>query len=370
MEVRVSAPGKLVLIGEYAVLEGAPAAVMAVNRRARVELTESPSGLWSVTAPDFAPQPAAFELENGGKLRWLDGSRSATDRFGLVERLFDELADTGVTNLGEAPPFVATLDTRAFFCASRNRLTKFGLGSSAALTVALTSALFAWPDGKGSATADGVGLQILVDLNRRAQGGFGSGIDIAASLLGGVIRYQLEADGVSVRQSSPLSLPEDLHPVCIWTGRAATTGDFLEVLRARRAGDPLGTGRALSRLGEISGAAIVALEERRSAAFLRAVDEFWDALADLGNQVGLPILSEEHRLLRRLAGECGAAYKPSGAGGGDFGLGFATDPEVVGAVSRRAKAAGFSVIDLLVEPTGLRQDDAPQGDESGAGVAL
>jgi len=367
---RVSAPGKLVLIGEYVVLEGAPAVVMAVNRRARVELTESPSGLWSVTAPDFAPQSVAFDFEDGGKLRWLDDSGDASDRFGLVERIFDELAVTGVTNLERSPPFVATLDTRGFFHTAHDGRSKLGLGSSAALTVALTSALVGWTASEGFAALDGVGLQRFVDLNRRAQGGLGSGIDIAASLLGGVIRYQLEADGVSVRLSSPLSLPEDLHTVCIWTGRSAMTSDFLEVLRARRADDSQGTGRALSRLGEISSTAIAALEERRSATFLEAVDAFWDALADLGNHVGLPILSEEHRRLRRLAGECGAAYKPSGAGGGDFGLVFATEPETADAVFRRAKAAGFSVIDLPVDPSGLRQDDALQGDETGVDISL
>jgi phosphomevalonate kinase len=36
-----SAPGKLVLAGEYAVLDGAPAIVMAVDRRAVVSVAAS-----------------------------------------------------------------------------------------------------------------------------------------------------------------------------------------------------------------------------------------------------------------------------------------------------------------------------------------
>ncbi len=35
-----SAPGKVVLSGEYAVLDGAPAIGMAINRRARVQVTD------------------------------------------------------------------------------------------------------------------------------------------------------------------------------------------------------------------------------------------------------------------------------------------------------------------------------------------
>src|SRR5262245_60415453 len=46
------APGKLFLMGEYAVLDGAPAIVAAVNRevRVRVEITD-PAGRVSIEAP-------------------------------------------------------------------------------------------------------------------------------------------------------------------------------------------------------------------------------------------------------------------------------------------------------------------------------
>ena len=42
--IEVSAPGKLILFGEYAVLFGAPAAVAAVDRRAVVTLLPFPPG--------------------------------------------------------------------------------------------------------------------------------------------------------------------------------------------------------------------------------------------------------------------------------------------------------------------------------------
>ena len=51
MNVRTSAPGKVILSGEYAVLDGAPAVVMAVDRRARVSVSAG-SGDWHrVSAP-------------------------------------------------------------------------------------------------------------------------------------------------------------------------------------------------------------------------------------------------------------------------------------------------------------------------------
>ena len=89
--------------------------------------------------------------------------------------------------------------------------------------------------------------------------------------------------------------------------------------------------------------------------FLPAVGAFWQGLEHLGRVVGLPILSEEHRRLHRLARECGASYKPSGAGGGDLGLVFSTDPGVVELARKRAQADGFQPLDLEVDPEGVRR---------------
>ena len=72
MRVKVSAPGKMVLLGEYAVLVGAPAAVTAVNRRARVELAPSASNHWRLIAPGLAPGPVEFDSGAGGAVRWID----------------------------------------------------------------------------------------------------------------------------------------------------------------------------------------------------------------------------------------------------------------------------------------------------------
>ena len=53
MTVVASAPGKIVLSGEYAVLFGAPAVCMAVTRRAVVTGADSADGECHVTTPGF-----------------------------------------------------------------------------------------------------------------------------------------------------------------------------------------------------------------------------------------------------------------------------------------------------------------------------
>ena len=51
--VTASAPGKVIVSGEYAVLDGAPAICMAVNRRARVSIVAADASRHTVSAPGY-----------------------------------------------------------------------------------------------------------------------------------------------------------------------------------------------------------------------------------------------------------------------------------------------------------------------------
>jgi phosphomevalonate kinase len=340
----------MVLLGEYAVLVGAPAAVMAVNRRARVELTPSASDHWRLIAPGLAPGPVDLDIDGGGAVRWID--EDLGEDFSLVERLLHDLDHTGVVELTQLAPLSVTLDTREFFRSGDDSRHKLGLGSSAALTVALASALVAYANDGRLPDADARWLQTLVDLHRRLQGGLGSGIDVAASVFGGVLRFQLDEDS-AVATTQAIALPSNLRVLPIWTGRSASTSGFLERLEAGRAADPHGVDRAISRLGEVSEAGIDALDAGAASGFLDAVDDFWDALEALGREIEMPILSKEHRQLRQLAAECGGHYKPSGAGGGDLGIAFSIDPVVVQEMAVCAEAEGFAVLDLETDVRGF-----------------
>jgi phosphomevalonate kinase len=346
-----SAPGKVVLFGEYAVLFGAPALVAAIDRRTTVTLSLAPSGLYEVTAPGLASEPALFDIGADGAPEWHDKVYGRS-HFGLVERIIQRLTSTGEIPSGGLPTFAATLDTRAFFETQSGRQAKLGLGSSAALTVALASALEGWAGVDRASAPDLERLQSLVDLHRHVQGGTGSGIDVAASMIGGVLRYRLGDDG-AVAVAAPISLPEDLHTVFVWTGRSASTGGFLERLEHGLEARPQDVEPALNELGAVSVAGVAAATAGETAALLDAVDAFWRALDGLGRAITMPILSEEHQVLRGLAVASSVHYKPSGAGGGDLGVGFAIDEIAVSRMAERAVSAGFRVLDLRIDPMGL-----------------
>ena len=87
--------------------------------------------------------------------------------------------------------------------------------------------------------------------------------------------------------------------------------------------------------------------------FLRAVDSFWEGLAVLGRVLEMPILSEEHLEIRRLAEGCGVRYKPSGAGGGDLGIAVSNDLEALREFRARTGAAGYGSPALAPDAMGL-----------------
>jgi phosphomevalonate kinase len=353
VKIEISAPGKLVLFGEYAVLFGAPALVMAVNRRSSVTLRSSDGVRWRVLAPGLTSEPAELEFDTAGGHRWY-GSEDVVAELGLVDRLLRELAAMELIDITGAPAAEVVLDTTEFYRTRRGRRCKLGLGSSAALTVAATAALGAWAGTSLPNPPDLVWLQALVDVHRGIQGGKGSGIDVAASVIGRVLTFRLAGDG-AVAAATPTTLPEDLVPVCIWTGKSASTGDFLERLESRRRTRPREVEKALQRLCDVSESGVGALSNGRAGRFLESVGEFWEALDVLGRAIEMPILSIEHRRLRQLGNESNVQYKPSGAGGGDFGIALTDSTAAAQEMAGRAAAAGFEVVDLRIEPEGVRE---------------
>ena len=341
------------LLGEYAVLFGHPAAVLAVNRSARVDLRSAENDGWSATAPGFEEAEIEFELGGNHGFRWREPASEAAQRLFLVEKVVGSLVAARLLDPEDLPPASITLDTREFFHPTASGVTKLGLGSSAALTVALTEALRCWSHGRERRPI--VDLAQLLDLHRTFQGGHGSGIDLAASVTGGVVEYEL-TDGGRSPSASSLELPENLHLVFIWTGRSASTGDFLARLDAGMNSDGGEIAAVLDRLGSLSAAGIADLRSGRVSALLDRVSDFGRAMERLGDAAGIPILSDEHLELRRLGDDLGVSYKPSGAGGGDVGIGFTDDPDLANAFAAKASDAGFSPLDLEVDPTGVQTD--------------
>lgn len=335
MRVVASAPGKLVLLGEYAVLEGAPSLVLAVNRRAHVTLAPASGNTWEIVSPTLALEGRLHIRD--GHAEWLQAAPAPLAWIATLLESFPQCE--------RLPSCRIELDSDAFHLDHGDTPVKLGLGSSAALTVALLGALHALAQ-RPTPTLDE-----CVRAHRTIQHGRGSGIDIAASLRGGLSRFALDADHAA--HAEPLSLPTGLHWRCVFSGKPASTEAMLATVAAWRAREPADCTRRMRELATISARGIDAVANHDAAAFLSSLHDYAQTLAGLGDASGADIASRVHRELGAIAADCGVTYKSCGAGGGDVGVTFGVDDVRLRAFEARALRAGYPVIGLEADPKGL-----------------
>ncbi|MCC7112720.1 MAG: hypothetical protein IT382_25740 [Deltaproteobacteria bacterium] len=288
-----SAPGKLVLCGEYAVLLGHPAVVAAVDVRARARLGAGPS----------AP---------------------------LIAAVMQTARARGLVSPGDG-----VVDTNAFSAGGR----KLGLGSSAAAATA--AAALVVQEARGALELELV-WQIARDAHRAFQGG-GSGIDVAASCFGGLVRFSQRERPVPAPP-----LPASLEVLVVDTGSSTSTQGFVDRVLAH-------PDRAayLEPIAAATGSFLDACAQGDAAELLAAVERACAGMAALGAETGVDIVSEPHARIAALAASCGGAAKPSGAGGGDVALAFV--PRARSEELRAAlRAASLPVVDLRLGAPGVR----------------
>jgi len=326
------APGKLFVLGEYAVLDGAPAVVAAVDHFVEVTLDGSGSDRHTRIRSGTARLefPTADPPDDTGMWRFvLAAFRASLRQYPVLEeRSF-------------AIDIVSGLDAQLG--------AKAGLGSSAAVTVGLMAAMAA---AAGLRVSDGEIRHRLFaaarDAHRRVQGELGSGADVAASTYGGLILFQPRNEKAAI---SALHLPADTHFLAAWTGEPASTTDL--VSRYHQAQNGTATIRATfveaSRRAVTEFVATLARGSLSPAAVLRN----GALLEQLAIDLSLPMLTPRLRQIVEIARAHGAAAKISGAGGGDCGIALTRDAARAQEIRAAWQAAGLAALDLNISNEGV-----------------
>lgn len=329
--VRTSAPGKLLLFGEYAVLAGGTAVVMAVDRRAAVTIEPADTEDLHVAAPqlNLPGEGLVFDSDHPGRLLGLTGRLLAA-----------RLARYAIEPAG----LRIEIDTGALFDTDPSgRVVKLGLGSSAAVAAALDTALSSFADAPLPTFED------LLPAYRQAVGAPASGADLAASLHGG-LRRAAPGNG-STTETTTVEWPDGLHAQPIWVGQPASTPAFASAFENWRAERPESARDWVERMDGITGRAL----ERGTAAAWRAAAAAWgEGLFQLQSALGLEIVTGAHSDVAALAVEHGVAYKTCGAGGGDFGIALSDDPDALQAFAGHASERGGRPVELHLDPGGAR----------------
>ncbi|MER7578028.1 mevalonate kinase [Streptomyces sp. NPDC126514] len=289
-------PGKVILIGEHAVLHAQPAIATCIPPRLTLTATLGP--------PGHGGRPADTRLR--------DALATAAAFFGLDPRRI-------------------TIRTRSQLAIGA------GLGSSAALSVALVRAL---ADLCGTASEGTQLLQAATDVEH-AFHGRSSGLDIHAVASGGLIWYEPGPNP----QASPLAVPEPFDLVVAMSGQRRSTAAPVRALAP--AG---GSAAAMARLGARSRQARTALISGETEALGRAMNGAHEELIALG--VSTPVL-DRMVTLARAAGAVGAKLTGAGHGGAVIALAPTHTRQVLAAL----RTAGFDTF-LLRVPTAA-VDGAP-----------
>jgi degradative hydroxymethylglutaryl-CoA reductase len=325
----VSAPGKSFLIGEYAVLEGHPAVVTAVDVRAhahrpRAQHEERPD-------PGSPFVAAAVELVTG----WLRGH------------------DHEVPSV----PSVPVVTTVGFTAGAR----KLGLGSSAAVTAAIVGWYLRAAGLDVSAPhVRQAAASIAREAHTMAQEGRGSGADVATAVYGGTVRFSRDG-GVQ-----PIELPKWLAIGFFDAGAPASTGSLVKAVEGGAARDRGSYEMAITELASASRRFQSAIDEQAAPAtsfgmIQEACHAHNEGLRQLQRLARVDILTERIETILGAAEWAELAAKPSGAGGGDLVVMFARDPSLIDrvAVELYHRHDIALVRKLEVNAEGLRPESRP-----------
>lgn len=288
----IAAPGKAILVGEYAVLEGATAISTAVDRFVRVTV-----GAGSASGP------------------FVDAARRVVAR-----------------HLGRTVDVPLTIDSSALYVGQR----KLGLGSSAAVTVATVVALL---EAAGAPRPERAALFALIDAaHQEAQVELGSGVDVATAIAGGVVRFRRQPLAIE-----SMTLPSSLRLGFVDVGQSASTPQLVAAVRRWQAQDRAGFAAVIDELGRAAQAFAAAGDASGAIAAARSA---FAGMAELGRRADAPIVIPAFDKLAAIAAAHGAASKPSGAGGGDLAVLFSDGDEATAALHTAVRSAGFSLLEL------------------------
>ncbi len=267
------------------------------------------------------------------------------------------LADSARAATFRTPEVLAALGERAapWFDASalREGEQKLGLGSSAAILVASLAALELAVE--PALTDDALCARVYdraFQAHRAAQGG-GSGVDVAASAHGGVLSARRHAGALEL---SRLELPKAL---CfeVWAcSGAASTAAFLARIAEFAARDPVLHAARIGAQADAAESALSAAERGHAADFVAAIARQVTALTALGQSAGVSIVTPELAELARLADAHRAAFLPAGAGGGDVAYWVGASPPTA-EFAARARELGLSRLQLSLGARGVHAAD-------------
>lgn len=317
--IKVSAPGKLMLFGEHSVIYGKPCIVTAVDQRIRVNIGSSDNKYLKISAPQVNLDNYIESIDNLGRSDAPAGSRFVS----LAVKNFFDYYKTG---------FGLKVTTESDFS------SKFGFGSSSAVTVATIKALSQFTNSNlDNDQIFELSYKTVLDVQ-----GVGSGFDVASAVWGGTIYYikGKKTKGTLKHMKLPL--------IVGYTGIKADTPTLVRQVADLYQKDK-------KRVNSVFGSISAIVEESKKAILGRDLKKLGMLMNE--NQQLLKYLGVSSPELDKLIGASlkAGAYgaKLSGAGGGDCMIAV-VPPDKLRLVGREIERQGGIVLAVKTQAQGVR----------------
>jgi len=327
--IKVSAPGKLMLFGEHAVVHGKPCIVSAVDARMRVFLKKRKDNKIFLNSPDLNLKNYFISIDD------LDKPTEKEVRFVLtaIKNFFEKYkVKRGL------PPLPK------FWCGGLEIKTKsefsmeYGLGSSSAVTVATIKALSEFFEIKmENKELFDLAYKTILDIQ-----GVGSGFDLAAAIYGGILYFV--TGGKLIEKIKVKNIPL----VIGYSGEKADTPSLVKMVNEKLKENPKKINKIFDEIEEIVNSARIEIENKN----WKEVGKLMNLNQDLLRKLG--VSSEKLENLIKAALDSGAyGAKLSGAGGGDCMIAIVNKKNRKN-VEMAIEKVGGKIIKLKVPGEGLK----------------
>lgn len=273
MSLAAFGPGKVILLGEHAVVYGAQALAGAIARG--VHATATPASSCTLVRPTGLKPAVRQQLAAA-----FEAAAEAAGRPAVQVRVESDLP------------------------------ISMGLGSSGALSVAVARVLLQASAPSGTPSARRV-TEVALEMERQFHG-TPSGLDHTCSASGAVIAFR-KRKGAELGTARTLEVPTPLPLAVVLVGERSPTRSTVAALRERQARWPVRYGRLFDQIGRTAAEGIAAVEQGDLAALGDAMNVNHGLLCGLGLS-SAALDAAVHRL--RSLGALGAKLTGAGGDGG------------------------------------------------------
>lgn len=323
--------GKVMLFGEYAVLEGASALLTATPHKAQAHYASfdhlatiellSPE-LYNLNKQvDLSKHQVhyiiiAFQL---GASLIVKAKNNELKTYGQSFKLVEKCLINA-----SAPKGIYFIDTQTFGLRINERWQKMGIGSSGAASSALCDLLAQIPEVPIRQSLSDLKKRFLYTQkqHRSVQGGLGSGADVACSTFGGLIEFKLHPNTHPEIRRLTTDLPRTWG---LWKGGSFSTSHSLALLKQWKVQNPIAYKQQLSSLTQASKNAVdlftcSELDKISQDSWCEVIDYAAEAMRNFSAKLNLPLWTDTHQNWSKLVAKHSGVIKSTGAGGDDLTL--------------------------------------------------